>query len=478
VKMSKKRQRRGQDEEDAFDDFFMEEDAPSKPKKSKKKVAFASNGDDKQSDDSSVAGSESEEEEVEETADEKRVRMAKAFLDKMKTVEASDDEDEDNEDDEKLDQRLRDEHLKAQGKYIQHVAEDLDIPNATVVQTLRGQHRLSVTALSVSQDDKIVFSASKDGNICQFDVETGKRVRTFKRTDNVAEGHTGEVMALAYHDVNPSILSSGGKDKAVRIWDIRVSSSEGEVSNSLSARGFGRYKHSGTITGLKFRNAEHLELLSVSNDRQLKIWNCTAMAYIDTLFGHQAEITCLDSLPSSPESALSCSVDGSVRFWKIAEESQLVFQDNHKMGNLPIDSCFMVNQNNFLSGGQDGILNLWSRTKKRPVCQIKGAHSTDSEAWISSVAAGRFSDIAASGSNRGSVKFWKLGGLRSSKDNIANALISLGEVQIHGHINALAFGNAHNSLLFAGVGRDHRFGRWEAVPGAKNSVQIVRLKSN
>eukprot|EP00475_Leptophrys_vorax_P045340 TRINITY_DN937_c0_g1_i1.p1 TRINITY_DN937_c0_g1~~TRINITY_DN937_c0_g1_i1.p1 ORF type:complete len:138 (-),score=37.45 TRINITY_DN937_c0_g1_i1:34-447(-) len=137
----------------------------------------------------------------------------------------------------------------------------------------------------------------------------------------------------------------------------------------------------------------------------------------------------------------------------------------------------MVDQMSFLSGGQDGILNLWSKNKKRPVHQVRDAHGAG--AWISSVSGGRFSDVVASGSNRGSIKLWKLGGgggSSSKERSSANKLISLGDVAVEGYINAMSFGRSHSSLLFAGVGRDHRFGRWETVQQAKNSVQIIRLK--
>ena len=49
------------------------------------------------------------------------------------------------------------------------------------------------------------------------------------------------------------------------------------------------------------------------------------MGYVETLFGHQAPVLGLDSLMR--ETAVSVGGrDKSVRFWKIPEESQLVFR--------------------------------------------------------------------------------------------------------------------------------------------------------
>lgn len=49
------------------------------------------------------------------------------------------------------------------------------------------------------------------------------------------------------------------------------------------------------------------------------------MSYVETLFGHQDSITSIDALRS--ENALTAGgQDRTVRFWKIVEESQLVFR--------------------------------------------------------------------------------------------------------------------------------------------------------
>lgn len=55
------------------------------------------------------------------------------------------------------------------------------------------------------------------------------------------------------------------------------------------------------------------------------------MGYVETLFGHQAPVLSLDALMR--ETAVSVGGrDKSVRFWKIPEESQLVFRGGAKSG--------------------------------------------------------------------------------------------------------------------------------------------------
>ena len=63
----------------------------------------------------------------------------------------------------------------------------------------------------------------------------------------------------------------------------------------------------------------------------MKVWNVDEMAYVETLFGHQDRITGVDA-GVRERAVTSGGRDGTVRVWKIVEESQLVF--NGKVTNL------------------------------------------------------------------------------------------------------------------------------------------------
>jgi ribosomal RNA-processing protein 9 len=133
------------------------------------------------------------------------------------------------------------------------------------------------------------------------------------------------------------------------------------------------------------------------------------MTYIDTLYGHQSEVMGVDSLYK--ERAISCGRDKSVRVWKVVEETQLVFRGH----TASIDCVSFVNEEQFVSGSEDGSIALWSSQKKKPVALLKDAHGTTKSAnpdlaptsnWITSITAFRNSDIFASGSHDGFIKLW------------------------------------------------------------------------
>src|SRR5260221_6265635 len=76
---------------------------------------------------------------------------------------------------------------------------------------------------------------------------------------------------------------------------------------------------------VKFRHSTHT-LYTSSYDRTLKVFSISSSpAYLETLFGHQDCIASLDALRG--ELVISAGgMDKTVRYWKIPEESQLVFR--------------------------------------------------------------------------------------------------------------------------------------------------------
>lgn len=77
------------------------------------------------------------------------------------------------------------------------------------------------------------------------------------------------------------------------------------------------------VSGLVFREGTH-ELFSASFDRTVKIWSLDDGAYVDSLFGHQAEVYAVDALRQ--ERVVTSGNDHTCRVWKIPEESQLIFR--------------------------------------------------------------------------------------------------------------------------------------------------------
>ncbi|XP_054639580.1 U3 small nucleolar RNA-interacting protein 2 isoform X1 [Dunckerocampus dactyliophorus] len=403
-----------------------------------------------------------EEHEYDETPQEKKLRLAKLYLSQLKEEEENKAEGESFETD-LIAGRLQDDVLEQKGKLQRLIAKDLMPPDASEIRLLRG-HKLPITCLVISPDDKCIFSAAKDCSIIKWDVESGKKLQVIhggrKGTEDRHVGHTAHILCMSISS-DGKYLATGDMNKLIMIW-------EAETCKHL-------YKftgHKGPVSGISFRKGTH-DLYSSSHDRSVKVWNVDENAYVETLFGHQDAITGLDSL-SRERCVTAGGRDGSVRVWKIAEESQLVFHGHEGS----IDCIQLINEEHMITGADDGSVCLWSVNKKKPLCTVKQAHGCHGDAgleqphWVAAVAALQNSDVVASGvfgsSSNSKVQLWKCG-------QNYRGLQPLFDVPLVGFVNSLKFSHSGHFLV-AGVGQEHRLGRWWRLKEARNGVCIIPIK--
>ncbi|KAK2705239.1 U3 small nucleolar RNA-interacting protein 2-like isoform X2 [Artemia franciscana] len=389
-----------------------------------------------------------------ETAQEKRLRLAKKVLEEIEKQEKERFVEEADVT-EAVGKRLREEALEQAGKLRRRVADTLEVDAEHSFFLKCKDHKLSVTC-AVASSDGLMFSASKDSSIVKWCLEEKKKLNCIRGGKNSGEnGHTQPVQALAL-STDGKFLASGCEGKLIHIWD------PSSLTHVHTFRG-----HRDAISGLAFRKNSHT-LFSSSKDKSVKVWNLDEMAYVETLFGHTDSITSVDALIR--ERALtSGGRDGTVRLWKIVEESQLIY--NGHSGS--IDCVRFVNDEHFVSSGDDGNLSLWGLMKKKPLYTQQKAHGEEENGvprWISSVAALQNTDLIASGSNSGEIKFWKCG------ENFRN-LLTLQSHPVEGFVNSLHFcPTSDGAILLAGIGQEHRLGRWWRHKEAKNGILCITLK--
>lgn len=173
--------------------------------------------------------------------------------------------------------------------------------------------------------------------------------------------------------------------------------------------------------------------------------------------------------------------DNTIRIWKIVEESQLVYNGHY---NGSIDAVKLINEENFLSAGEDGLLCTWNVNRKKPLVALAKPHGSTKSPddtielprWLSSIAAWTNTDLVASGSSDGLIRFWKCGERFKS-------LTEVFKVPCLGWINSMEFSAAldlsgtRSKFLVVGTAKEHRLGRWfEDIKEAKNSIVIIPLK--
>ncbi|KAI8386987.1 WD40-repeat-containing domain protein [Blakeslea trispora] len=428
---------------------------------------------------SAESEAESSEEEIVETAAEKRVRLAKAYLNNIETsLDDVDGFDAADLDRDLIAERLKKDDDESEGRLHLRIADTFKWQELKI-HTNRG-HQLPVTAVALSENGSIYYSASKDGSIVKWDLKTNTRLHTFpggrKGVKNF-DGHTDIILCLAIsHD--GKYLASGGKDKTINLWSVT------EDKHLVKFT-----QHRDTVSGLAFRKGQN-QLYSCSHDRTIKLWNVDERAYIETLFGHQDQITDIDTLVR--ERCVSTGGrDKTARVWKIVEESQLVYRggvSTKQAGETvyvegSLDCIAQIDESMFVTGGDSGVISLWELNRKKPVYSMSTAHGLNTHQsdieintpyWITAVASLRYSDLFVSGSWDGRVRVWKLAADNKSFSQIA-------EIPVEGVVNSIQIKTTFPSkrtLLIVGVGQELKLGRWIRMKGGvKNCTKVIELET-
>lgn len=400
-----------------------------------------------------------------ETPQEKRLRIAKQYLEEIEKEEKS--RKEYNADmGDSLSKRVTNDYLDRTGKLRRQVAGSYIGFKAEEIKILKHKfHKLPVTTIFVSFDGNTMFSGSKGNVVLRWDLSKGLEnitctgsitlVRTKAEESAAAKGKLPKIQisCLAMSTDN-KFLCIGETSHIIHVYCPKTLT----LVNKLK-------EHRGAISALVFRKDCH-DLFSASKDRSVNVWSLDEMAKIETLYGHQSPITDIDALQRE-RAITSGGNDASVRIWKVDEESQLVY--NAHTGHN-VDHVKLINEENFISGGDDGNLCVWSALKKRPLATEQLAHgkSENGEAnWITAVATLINTDLVASGSNDGYVRLWSVEGFRRMK--------KLMEIPVKGFVNGLQF-NRDGTAIIVAVGQEHKNGRWWTDKEAKNCIVVVPLE--
>ncbi|MBF0516940.1 MAG: WD40 repeat domain-containing protein, partial [Nitrospirae bacterium] len=213
----------------------------------------------------------------------------------------------------------------------------LDFTTKTVQRSLKG-HTSAIVSLSCAHLGKYLLSASKDGLMILWAVESGQRLKVFKclsssitcaaidedlafiasaSTDRAITiwdtvtggitktliGHTDSVTAIA---ISPdgSFIVSGGAARRVRQWDVATG------KNTAIFEG-----HSGAVTSLQI-SPDGRFFVSGSVDASALLWNRTQPGTYAAFGGHTAAVTSVLLSPSAGM-MLTASDDRSAYVWML-----------------------------------------------------------------------------------------------------------------------------------------------------------------
>lgn len=202
------------------------------------------------------------EQEIEETPEEKRLRLAQIYLEELQRKE-----NEQNENHDEINDKLRQKELEANQKIVKFVADKYR--NVAEISFHKDKiHKLPLTAL-VIYESKFIFTASKDSSIVKWTFEDGKPKWNLRKKKG-EKGHKSIINAMAVnHD--GTFLATGDDSKMVFIWKCDT------LDFVKCFQG-----HRGAVTGLAFARGKNV-LYSCSKDRSVKTWDLDQMGYVETL---------------------------------------------------------------------------------------------------------------------------------------------------------------------------------------------------
>jgi ribosomal RNA-processing protein 9 len=369
-----------------------------------------------------------------ETAAEKRLRLAERYLANIRNEVEDDGVGFDARDIDRdiIAERLIEDVAENKGKIYRYLAKELDWEAAT--HTFFRADQDVVTGVAAVAP--YVYTIGKDLSLVKWEVATPRHLleeqsngtsrptnitprkrprrvafvkgKKSKGNDPSYLGHTAPILSIAVSS-SGTYLATGDANARLVIW-------KAETLTPLKLF----TQHRAAINSLSFRRGTH-QLFSASSDRTIKIWSADELAYVDTLFGHQdIVVSVAGGVEGKGGQEVCVSVgarDRTARLWKVVEESQLVFRGggtarqkgldkiriHHyedvksvtKKGKMngsglvengdefvayaegSIDCVALLDSTTFVTGSDNGALSLWSTHKKKPLFTLPLAHGRD-----------------------------------------------------------------------------------------------------
>jgi WD40 repeat protein len=250
-------------------------------------------------------------------------------------------------------------------------------PGTPLVRTLSG-HSRTVNAVALSADGRLAVSASDDGMLKVWNVDTGRELRSLK-------GHSGAVYGVALSADGRRAVSASS-DKTLKVWDV---DSGREL---LTLR-----EHSDAVYAVAL-STDGRRAVSASGDDTLKVWDVESGRELRTLAGHNASVAGV-ALSADGQRAVSASDDLTLKVWDVEGGRELCTLKGH--ADQVRGVALRADGRRAVSASIDETLKVWDMENGRELRTLAG-HSGGVTAVALSPDGGR----AVSGSGDGTLKIW------------------------------------------------------------------------
>lgn len=274
----------------------------------------------------------------------------------------------------------------------------------------------SVYALAISPDSKFLATGGKDKAIRLWDLQGAS-----PRLVRVYNGHSDDVTSLAFSP-DGKTLASAGKDQSLRFWTVSLSDDHSNFQ-----------EHTASVWSVVVSGDGKL-IASAGADRQILVRDATGKV-VQTLSGNKAAITSL-AFGSDHTTLVSVGGDKIVRIWN-AVEGKLIKELTGHEGVIMASAIGGPGGKMLVTGGIDKIALLWDFSSDKPSITFPAIKSA-----ISSISIRPDGQFIALGSADGIVSLFAI------KDKTATLVSSF---QSHSFgVGALAFSPDGGKLATCG----------------------------
>jgi WD40 repeat protein len=270
-----------------------------------------------------------------------------------------------------------------------------DVATGQQLQCFTG-HQHFVQSVAFTPDARQAIGAGKIWAWRRWDIETGQEL----------PGFTGEIGRPFFHltlsrDAS-RLLSFGGKDKVLRLWDMTAASELWNVegfAEEVSATAFSADgQHLATAGGGTYDTARGS--LKPGSDHGIRIWNAISGKEEFRLRGHFSFVRGLAFLPDGRR-MISAGADNVLRLWDLQTRKELRVFPGH---TRPVNAIDVSHDGRWaLSGSADATVRLWDIESGNELCRYEG-HTSE----VQAVAVSTDRRFAISGGYDETVRLWQL----------------------------------------------------------------------
>ena len=247
------------------------------------------------------------------------------------------------------------------------------------------QHDSTVISSAYSPDGQRIVSGGRDNAVRIWDVKTGKPI------GKPLLGHTQSVYSVAFSPDGQQI-ASGSWDKTVRIWDAKTGKL---LSKPLPLPGDRSW-----INSIAY-SPDSQSIVSGSYDKTIWIWDAKTGKHIGKpLIGHGDGVSSVAYSPNG-QHLVSGGYDKTIRIWDAKTGTQ-IGQPLQGHRSIVTSVAYSPDGHSIVSGSSDKTIRLWDAKTRLPIGEPMEGH----ELAVKSVAYSPDGQNIVSGSNDKTIRIW------------------------------------------------------------------------